>query len=641
MAFAGWAAWAQCGTTWTDIATGSSLDFNAVAYGAGTYVAASQSGTVFTSTDGATWGSQLTTTSSNLYGVAYGNSVFVAVGAGAASTYSANGFTWHNTTLPPAINLDWRAVVYGGGRFVAVGFDSASNTSRIVYSTDGINWSMASTSATVELADVAYGASAYVAVGETGTVLRSTDGTTWNAQTSGVTDRILSVAYGGGFFVAGGEGGLVIRSGDGSTWTSQTSGTGYYLQSAKYHLDRFYLAGEQGTIIASPYGSGWTAQTSGTTSNLLDSAYSGSEIVMVGGGGTVLRNPCGGSSLTVTSVMPNQGPTAGGTSVTIAGSGFASGATVTFGGNAATGVNVPSATSITCTTPAHGAGQVSVTVTNPSGGGSATLANGFTYTDLPGITVTACNPSSGPETGGTNVTITGTGFQSGASVSFGGSPATGVAVPSATSITCATPSHPPGPVNITVTNPGGASATLNNGFTYGGGPGVVTVTACNPNSGPESGGTNVTITGTGFQSPTDVHFGGMFAPGVTVVSTTTLTCQTPPHPPGPVEIQVAVIGVGIAFLPNGFTYGGGPPGPTINGVTRLGSPFRLRLDGSNFHPGCVIRINGNPAPTTSFKSNNRVVANPTSAPFVEKRDPRPLVPQSDGRKWFVCSCGCA
>src|SRR4029079_2571313 len=80
----------------------------------------------------------------------------------------------------------------------------------------------------------------------------------------------------------------------------------------------------------------------------------------------------------VDSVSPSSGAAAGGTSVTISGTGFASGATVTFGGAAATNVNVVGSTTITAVTPAHASGGVNVVVTNP-GGESGTKSNGFTY----------------------------------------------------------------------------------------------------------------------------------------------------------------------------------------------------------------------------------------------------------------------
>jgi IPT/TIG domain len=81
----------------------------------------------------------------------------------------------------------------------------------------------------------------------------------------------------------------------------------------------------------------------------------------------------------VISISPTSGPTSGGTSVTISGTGFSTGATVTLGGTAATNVTVVSSVSITATTPAHTAGTVDVVVTN-SDGQNDTLSNGFTYT---------------------------------------------------------------------------------------------------------------------------------------------------------------------------------------------------------------------------------------------------------------------
>ena len=80
----------------------------------------------------------------------------------------------------------------------------------------------------------------------------------------------------------------------------------------------------------------------------------------------------------LTTVSPTSGPTTGGTSVTLTGQNFASGATVTFGGTAATSVVVVSTTQITAKTPPHAKGSVNVVVTN-SDGQSATLASGFTY----------------------------------------------------------------------------------------------------------------------------------------------------------------------------------------------------------------------------------------------------------------------
>jgi hypothetical protein len=168
---------------------------------------------------------------------------------------------------------------------------------------------------------------------------------------------------------------------------------------------------------------------------------------------------------TVTGVSPSSGTTAGGTAVTISGTNFATGAGVTFGTSAATNVVVVSSTTITATTPAGSAGAVTVTVTNP-GSLSGSLSSGYTYVVTP--TVTSVSPNNGPPAGGTSVTITGTNFATGATVTFGSAAATNVVVVSATQITATTPAGG-GVVTVTVTA-NGQSGSLASGFTYNGAP---------------------------------------------------------------------------------------------------------------------------------------------------------------------------
>lgn len=91
-------------------------------------------------------------------------------------------------------------------------------------------------------------------------------------------------------------------------------------------------------------------------------------------------NPATGPSglgVTVTGIAPAAGATAGGTPVTISGSNFATGATVTIGGVPATAVSVAGPGSLTAVTGPRGAGAVDVTVT--VSGTSGTLTGGFTY----------------------------------------------------------------------------------------------------------------------------------------------------------------------------------------------------------------------------------------------------------------------
>jgi rhamnogalacturonyl hydrolase YesR len=251
---------------------------------------------------------------------------------------------------------------------------------------------------------------------------------------------------------------------------------------------------------------------------------------------------------TVTGVSPNTGSTSGGTAVTITGTNFATGATVTFGSTAATTGVVVSNTSITATTPAAGtAGAVTVTVTN-IGAQSGNLANGFTYALIP--TVTSVSPNGGPAAGGTAVTITGTNFASPATVTFGEAAATNVGVVGATSITAITPAGTAGPVTVTV-NVGGQSGILASGYTYAAPP---TVTNVAPNTGPTAGGTAITITGTNFVAGATVQLGTAAATNVVVMSGTSITATTPAGSVGAVTMTVTNQGGQSGGLVNAFTY---------------------------------------------------------------------------------------
>ena len=92
------------------------------------------------------------------------------------------------------------------------------------------------------------------------------------------------------------------------------------------------------------------------------------------------------------------------------------------------------------------------------------------------------------------MTITGTNLRRASAVKFGATNASGVTVVSATQITATAPAAAlAGTVDVTVTTPGGTSATTAaDQYTYTNGPSVA---AISPTSGPTAGGTSVTITG--------------------------------------------------------------------------------------------------------------------------------------------------
>jgi hypothetical protein len=323
------------------------------------------------------------------------------------------------------------------------------------------------------------------------------------------------------------------------------------------------------------------------------------------GTGTSLFTFVGGP--TVSAISPTGGALAGGTAVTITGTGFVSGAIVTLGGTNATGVLFVSATSLTATTPAHAPGVVNVVVTNPDTQ-TATGAGLFTYAAAPTVSATA--PTGGPLAGGTAVTISGTGFVSGATVTIGGTAATGVVVGSAASLTASTPAHAAGPVNVVVTNPDSQTGTGTSLFTYASAP---TVSAISPSGGAPAGGTVLTITGTGFSATPSVTLGGTPATGVSLVSATTLTATAPAHAAGLVNVVVtnpdtqAGTGTGL------FTYAAAP---TVSAISPTSGPAgggsSVTITGTGFVSGATIAIGGSAAITVAFVSATSLTASTTA-----------------------------
>jgi len=134
---------------------------------------------------------------------------------------------------------------------------------------------------------------------------------------------------------------------------------------------------------------------------------------------------------------------------------FVGASAVTFGGTPGSGVDVVSGSELTVTSPA-GTGTVDVQVVTPSGTSAKTDADRFTYESTPAVTSVA--PTHGSPSGGTKVTIKGSGFIGATSVQFGSVPATGVKVVSSTEITAVSPAGT-GTVHVTVTTPVGTSKT--------------------------------------------------------------------------------------------------------------------------------------------------------------------------------------
>ncbi|MBJ2143629.1 IPTL-CTERM sorting domain-containing protein [Delftia acidovorans] len=307
---------------------------------------------------------------------------------------------------------------------------------------------------------------------------------------------------------------------------------------------------------------------------------------------------------TVTSVSPTAGPAAGGTSVVITGTNLSGATAVTFGATAATGFTVNSATQITATAPAGSPGTVDVRVTTTGGTSATGAADQFTYVATP--TVTSISPTSGPQAGGTTVTLTGTNLGGATAVTFGATAATGFTVNSATQITATAPAGT-GTVDVRITTAGGTSTTsAADQFTYVPAP---TVTSISPTSGPQAGGTTVTLTGTNLSGATAVTFGATAATGFTVNSATQITA-TAPAGTGTVDVRITTVGgTSATSAADQFTY---VPAPTVTSVSPAsGSSIggtTVTLTGTNFTGATAVTFGGTAATGFTVNSATQITA---------------------------------
>jgi large repetitive protein len=250
------------------------------------------------------------------------------------------------------------------------------------------------------------------------------------------------------------------------------------------------------------------------------------------------------------SLTPNFGSVAGGTFVTLLGSGFTNATAVTFSGQPAKFDVISDGRIAAVSPPAPGgtAQLVDVIVTTPIGTAGAVPLDGFTYAAVPAVS--QISPAEAPFLGGTEVVIGGAGFSGANAVLFGVTPAAFNVWSDGVVTTTAPPGV--GVVHVAVrTSLGISAASPASQFTYAAIPAVATLT---PSSGPTAGGTSVTINGQGFTGATTVIFGTVIAPAFTVSSDSQITAISPP---GSGTVDVTVItsgGVSPVTVADQFTY---------------------------------------------------------------------------------------
>lgn len=312
------------------------------------------------------------------------------------------------------------------------------------------------------------------------------------------------------------------------------------------------------------------------------------------------------SSLSVTS-----GPTAGGTTVTITGSNFAAITAVKFGTIAATSFTVISSTSITAVSPAEPTGTVDVTVQSTSGTSTTTIADQFTFTN-PAPSISGLSTSSGPTSGGTTITISGSQLSSVTGVLFGSVPAASYSINSNGTITAVSPAEAAGTVDVQVTSSNGTSArTSLDQFTFT--SPAPAVSGLSTTSGPTAGGTSVTISGSHFTGASSVLFGNVPATSFTVSNDTTIVVTAPAATAGSVDVRV-VNSAGTSAIVSGdqFTYSVPIPLPTISGLSTSsgwpGGGASVTISGSHFLGTTSVVFGSTPASSFTIISDSSITA---------------------------------
>jgi len=297
-----------------------------------------------------------------------------------------------------------------------------------------------------------------------------------------------------------------------------------------------------------------------------------------------------GVGIWVETISPQEGRVTGGEFITIFGSGFPIGLSVTIGGKPLTDLKVTD-TLITGITPPGTEGEQDVWLTAPSIDYSV-FAGEFIYFSPSNVVVTGITPTNGKLVGGDAGRITGRGFLSGATVTIGGTPVIDVVVQTPTLITLTIPPGTEGTKDVVVTNPGGQKGTLRNGYTYNPLPVIEKI---KPDEGPLNGRTKIVITGSHFMQGVVVAIGEkrIWYDNLDFFSPTELRLETPPGTAGLKEVRVVNPDGQEATLKEGFTYN---PPPTILSVKPNMGPLEggteITIIGTGFLSGVDVIIGG-------------------------------------------------
>ena len=271
-------------------------------------------------------------------------------------------------------------------------------------------------------------------------------------------------------------------------------------------------------------------------------------------------------------LFPDHGPLDGGTSITVTGVGFffSPEMTCVFGR-----VHVPAAFlsphSVSCVSPWSSKGPAHVALC--FNGKDLVPVGDFDYAAAP--VALSVEPARGALAGGTRATVHGAHFLNSSELMcrFGDHVVDATFV-SSKAVSCITPPHPEATVHVAVTTNGLDFSAPGPLFRF---RSALAVTAVLPLSGPDRGGTKLSVMGTNMANTLELscRFGREVVRAAWV-SETLVECETPARAPGPVAVEVTTNGAdftddGVLFhaMPPPVIWATSPPSGPLRGGTRV------------------------------------------------------------------------
>lgn len=310
----------------------------------------------------------------------------------------------------------------------------------------------------------------------------------------------------------------------------------------------------------------------------------------------------------ISNVVPHSVPLAGGVDITIEGTGFEVGCTVNL-----FGVHAPQATRasekvIVFKAPPCGDGpkQGTLTVTNPDGI-STRFEDALYYTNLE-PRIDRLEPASGWVSGGKAVSVHGKDFHPSCAFRVGDAIAETRFKEATLAEIVIPPAQATGKVAVTVLNPDGTTATVEEAFTYEAIPAPPKLISITPPQGPTIGGTTVRIAGDNFTESMKVRIAEVSC--VTkFIGPKIVDVEVPPHtPPGVVAVELAADGVAIR-QEDAFTYFS-LQAPKITGIEPMAGPAtggtKVVIEGEGFPKNAIVRFGRETAKYVAVKSATRI-----------------------------------